>query len=131
MKYIAISGHVIHGAKRGRDMGFPTANIALGEEYKDIDNGVYAAKLVIDNIYYDGVANIGIHPTVGALNNKQLEVHIFNFTSIIYDKEIFIELIQFIRPEKSFNNIIELKEQIFSDINTAKEIIKKHKNHEE
>lgn len=117
----AISGRVIKGEQRGRKIGFPTANIAL-DEYIRPKFGVYACRTEIDGKIYNAIANIGIKPTFGG-EKELLELHIFDFDKNIYDAILSVELIKFIRPEKKFSAIDELKKQIESDCVKAKEIL--------
>lgn len=112
------------GAKRGRTIGFPTANIALDAAYK-VENGVYAVKIKLDGMTLDGVANVGTHPTVEESRRTLLEVHIFDFTSDIYGKKTEVMLIEKIRDEKRFKSIDELKAAIENDCKVAQDILTK------
>ena len=115
----AIEGVVQRGDKRGRTIGFPTCNISL-KNYVIPKLGVYSAEIWINNkVKKVGIVNIGYRPTFGQ-KKLILEVHIFNFNKNLYDKRIKIMLIKFIRGEKKFKNIIELKKQIKKDIKNAK-----------
>ena len=115
----AIEGAVQRGDKRGRTIGFPTCNISL-KNYVIPKLGVYSAEIWINNkVKKVGIVNIGYRPTFGQ-KKLILEVHIFNFNKNLYDKRIKIMLIKFIRGEKKFKNIIELKKQIKKDIKNAK-----------
>ncbi len=120
---IKLKGEVIHGEKRGRKFGFPTANILVDNIYSHLENGVYIAKINWQGNYYNGVANIGTHPTVGALSSRQLEVHIFDFCEDIYNQTIEVTLTQFLRTEKQFSSIEELLQEINNDINNTKRIL--------
>lgn len=115
MQNISITGTVVGGAKKGRLLGFPTANIILSKEYDYIQNGVYAVKITLGEERFTGMANIGVHPTVGESPAKLLEVNIFDFSRDIYGDSITVELCDFIRPEQKFNNIDELSAQIIAD----------------
>ncbi len=115
----SIEGVVQRGDKRGRTIGFPTCNISL-KNYVIPKLGVYSAEIWISNkVKKVGIVNIGYRPTFGQ-KKLILEVHIFNFNKNLYDKRIKIMLIKFIRGEKKFKNIIELKKQIKKDIKNAK-----------
>ena len=113
-----IIGKVIKGSQRGRKIGFPTCNILL-KQYVIPKFGVYAVNVKINNITKKGIANVGYRPT---FNGKKLllEVNIFGFKKNLYNKNINVVFNKFIRPEKKFNNIIELKNQIKKDIKQAK-----------
>ena len=127
MKMITIRGEVISGAQKGRQMGFPTANIKLDYQYDSLNNGVYVAEIILDNEHFQGVANIGIHPTVGSSPEKLLEVNIFNFDRDIYGKILEVTLLDFIRSEKKFKSLDELIAQITSDKSQVKEIFNEKK----
>jgi riboflavin kinase / FMN adenylyltransferase len=109
-----IEGKVIKGKKRGRKIGFPTCNIKL-DEYVVPKIGVYAVKVNINKFKYKGIANVGYRPTFRG-KVLLLEVNIFNLKANLYKKKIKVNFIKFIRPEKKFKNINELKIQIKKDI---------------
>ena len=113
-----IIGKVIKGSQRGRKIGFPTCNILL-KQYVIPKFGVYAVNVKINNITKKGIANVGYRPT---FNGKKLllEVNIFGIKKNLYNKNINVVFNKFIRPEKKFNNILELKNQIKRDIKQAK-----------
>ena len=113
-----IIGKVIKGSQRGRKIGFPTCNILL-KKYIIPKFGVYAVNVKINNISKKGIANVGYRPT---FNGKKLllEVNIFGIKKNLYNKNINVVFNKFIRPEKKFNNIKELKDQIRKDIKKAK-----------
>ena len=113
-----IIGKVIKGSQRGRKIGFPTCNILL-KKYIIPKFGVYAVNVKINNISKKGIANVGYRPT---FNGKKLllEVNIFGIKKNLYNKNINVVFNKFIRPEKKFKNIIELKDQIRKDIKQAK-----------
>ena len=116
----SIEGKVKVGRKMGRKIGFPTCNIELND-YVIAKPGVYAVNIVLKNNkkLFKGIANLGYRPT---FNQKKilLEVHIFNFSKNIYNKHLTIEFINFIRREKKFKNIKQLKRQINLDLKIAK-----------
>ena len=113
-----IEGIVKRGEKRGRKIGFPTCNLELGD-YVIPKAGVYASKIVLnENSKKKGIVNVGYKPTFGK-NKLLLEAHIFGLKKNLYDKSIKIMLIKFIRKEKKFKNITELKKQINKDIKGA------------
>ncbi len=121
--YWKILGEVIEGDKRGRKIGFPTANILLNNLIKP-DFGVYAVKIDYNNHTYDGIANFGVRPTFDKTKSQPiLEVHLFNFSDNLYGKEIIISFVDFIRKEKKFNGLESLKSQIQLDINKAKDLL--------
>ncbi|HED35657.1 MAG TPA: bifunctional riboflavin kinase/FAD synthetase [Gammaproteobacteria bacterium] len=114
-----ICGRVAHGDKRGRTIGFPTANIKLHRQCAAVQ-GVYAVHMTGENnLSVNGVANIGRRPTVNG-EHLQLEVHLFDFNSDLYGQHVCVELKQKIRNEKRFDSFEELKLQILEDSAQAK-----------
>jgi len=119
----AIRGEVAHGDKRGRTIGFPTANVALGRHLEPA-RGVYAVTVrLADGTIYDGVANIGRRPTVSAGPESRLEVNLFDFAGDIYGAEITVALIAYIRPEVRFSGLDALKTQIAADAAEARRLL--------
>ena len=119
----SISGKVQQGRRVGRKIGFPTCNINL-KDYIIPKLGVYAVRVFFknnNNRFFKGIANVGFRPT---FKQKKiiLEVNIFNFSKNIYNKEIKVEFIKFLRGEKRFKNIDQLKKQIDKDILNCKKI---------
>jgi riboflavin kinase / FMN adenylyltransferase len=114
----SIKGKVVRGQKRGRKIGFPTCNIKWNS-YALPKLGVYAVKVETKNFKKKGIANIGYRPTFNG-KNLLLEVNIFGIKTNLYKKILKVSFIKFIRPEKKFNNIRELKKQIKKDIIIAK-----------
>jgi riboflavin kinase / FMN adenylyltransferase len=116
----AIEGEVLRGFARGRDFGFPTANLALGD-YVRPRLGVYAARVDLgDGVLLPGVTSVGINPTVGALPEPVLEAHLFDFSGDLYGKQIEVELIAFLRDEAKFDDIEALKRQMKQDVIDAR-----------
>ncbi|MEX0994488.1 MAG: bifunctional riboflavin kinase/FAD synthetase [Balneolaceae bacterium] len=110
-----LNGTVVHGSKRGKKIGYPTANIQPDHPNKIIPkNGVYAVKVRIIDQYYSGMMNIGVRPTFGEIR-QTLEVHIFDFNRNIYGNSIQIRFIKRIRDEKQFDGIEDLKKQLARD----------------
>lgn len=117
----SIQAIVQHGDKRGRTIGFPTANLSLGEHVEP-KCGVYAVKIGLpDGQIRIGVANVGYRPTFTQESECRLEVHLFDFDQDIYGQELKVWLYAFIRAEKRFSGLDELKEQIVKDALDAKE----------
>ena len=112
-----VPGIVVHGDKRGRTMGFPTANVQAMEGCYIPATGVYAVKISVQNKWYDGVCNVGYKPTFNNPDEKQLsiEVHILNFNKNIYGEEVVVGWYKRIRSERKFNGIEALIEQIELD----------------
>ena len=114
----SVEGEVIKGEQRGRLIGFPTCNIKLNS-YTMPKLGVYSVQVKVDNLKKKGIANIGYRPT---FNGKTLllEVNIFGLKRNLYKKTLKVSFINFIRSEKKFKNINQLKNQIKKDIIIAK-----------
>lgn len=115
------AGIVVHGEKRGRQIGFPTANIKLNDEYIVPQNGVYAVKLYVNNNWFIGVCNVGVKPTFKNPDEyrRSIEVHIIDFDQSIYGEEVIVEWHIRIRDEKKFDGIEALIAQISKDKQTA------------
>lgn len=117
------SGIVGAGKKLGRQIGFPTANLAWIEPARNFENGVYAVEVYHEFVCYEGIMNIGNRPTIqNEPNDVTVEVHIFNFDQQIYGDKLEVSVLQFIRSEKKFNHLNALKDQIAQDIQTVKSI---------
>jgi len=118
-KYIgrpySISGKVVHGEKRGRKIGFPTANIHMRHNRPPL-KGVFAVKF--QNHF--GVANLGIRPSIKGEKKLHLEVHLLNFSSDLYGQHVSVIFLKKLRDEKKFKSLDELKEQIKLDVIEAK-----------
>ncbi|QOR68601.1 bifunctional riboflavin kinase/FAD synthetase [Cytobacillus suaedae] len=115
-RYFTHTGKVVHGDKRGRTIGFPTANLDVKEGFITPPVGVYAVRVCVSSIWYFGVCNIGFKPTFHKDKKvPTIEVHIFDFDESIYDQEITIEWHTRIRSEKKFANVAELVKQINED----------------
>ncbi len=117
-----IEGTVQKGRQIGKKIGFPTCNININD-YVLAKPGVYAVRVLRKNNshYLKGIANLGYRPT---FNQKKilLEVHLFNFSGNLYNKYLSVEFLKFIRKEKKFKNVNQLRSQIKSDLNIAKKI---------
>tara|TARA_B100001027_G_scaffold177543_1_gene128831 strand:- start:347 stop:1291 length:945 start_codon:yes stop_codon:yes gene_type:complete len=108
------SGKVVFGNRLGRTIGIPTANIWVPKSNLPI-RGVYAVKAIVKGETFNGIANMGVRPTVGG-TSPVLEIHIFDFNKEIYGERIEVEFFKKIRNEQKFENLEKLKEQINSDI---------------
>ena len=109
-----LEGKVVEGRHKGTEMGFPTANIRISDEYVIPKNGVYAAWVTIDRKYYGAMVNIGHNPTLNYSEKISVEAHIFNFDGLIYGKTVSVSLLKFMRPEIQFRsreNLIMQMEQ--------------------
>lgn len=119
----SIRGVVTHGDARGRTIGFPTANIALGRHLEPA-RGVYAVTVRLpDGIWHNGVANLGRRPTVNEGPESRLEVNIFNFDGDLYGAELSVALHSYIREERKFSGLDALKAQIAADALEARRLL--------
>lgn len=109
-----ISGKVIQGNQLGSKIGFPTANIQINKKKLLPIKGVYAVKIQRRQKIYKGMLNIGTRPTFNGIDIK-VEVHLLNFYKMIYGEILYIFLYKYIRQEKKFNNITQLKIQLEKD----------------
>lgn len=121
-----LSGIVVEGNKLGRTIGYPTANIRVLEKYKILPaEGVYAVKVTHNNHVYGGMLNIGKRPTFEG-KTQQIEVHIFNFDDSIYGDHLTLVVIQKTRDEIKFASVDALIQQLHTDAQHIKEILKSH-----
>lgn len=127
-RFWEIDGRVAAGERRGRTIGFPTANLALGD-YLRPAFGVYAVRVSgdgpddpLDGKLVDGVANLGLRPTVGGLEPR-LEAHLFDTDTDLYGRHLRVSLVDYIRPERKFAGLDALKAQIAADAQRARTIL--------
>lgn len=121
-----LNGTVIHGDKRGKEIGYPTANIKPEDSRKIIPkDGVYAVDVRYEGKWYHGMMNIGTRPTFDE-QVRTLEVHLFDFEEEIYGKEVQVRFVKRIRDEKKFSGVDELISQLQKDEKEAKEILERH-----
>ena len=118
-----VSGKVIHGDKRGRELGFPTANLELDASC-GLRHGVYAVRVGVDGRRYDGVANFGRRPMFDS-GVVLLEVFLFNFSGDLYGRDIDVAFIDWIRDEKLFGSVDELIRNMESDAARARALLAK------
>ena len=116
----SISGRVVHGDATGRKLGYPTANIQLKHNLPPL-KGVYVVVAHAEGLgVLQGVASLGIRPTLKHDEKPVLEVHLFEFSQQIYGKHLRVEFLQKLRDEKKFNGLDELTRQIALDVDNAK-----------
>jgi riboflavin kinase/FMN adenylyltransferase len=112
-----LSGKVVHGDKIGRTIGFPTANIQVMDAHKLIPTlGVYAVKVLIDKQVHNGALNIGHRPTVTSEGELRIEVYLLDYDGDLYDKNITLVFVDFIRKDAKFESIEALIQQMNQDI---------------
>src|SRR5438067_11707839 len=117
-----ILGTVKEGAKLGRQLGFPTANLSAHSEQFP-PNGVYFVEAWLHGVLHHGVINVGFRPTVsGEKAERMIEVHLLDFHRDIYGADIEIKFVQFLRPEKKFESVEALGKQIADEVKKAREL---------
>lgn len=109
-------GKVVHGKQLGRTIGFPTLNLIPSPNKILPEYGVYESEVVIDNLMYKGVTNIGIRPTIDDGTYVTVETFVLDFDEDVYDSDVIIRLKKFIRPEQKFDSVNGLKKQLEADI---------------
>ena len=114
---VMLSGRVIHGQQLGRKLGFPTANVHL-KGIKPALSGVYAVMFTVNGVSHNGVANIGVRPTVDG-KTPILEVHLFDFNGDLYDQYVQVTFCYFIRAERKMTSLDALEKQIQCDKDDA------------
>jgi riboflavin kinase/FMN adenylyltransferase len=120
----ALSGKIARGIGRGKQLGFPTANLAVGSDQAIPADGVYATKAQLTGRVYDSVTNIGKRPTFGS-GERTVEVYLVDFDGVAYDEQLRIEFVERLRAEKRFETPDELKTQMKNDVEKALPILKK------
>lgn len=119
----SLEGEVVEGNRIGRTLGYPTANLQLGEARTEIpDQGVYTAMVYVEDSWYAAMANIGIRPTLD-LEHVTVEAHLFDFSGNLYGKHMAIHFLQRIRDEMRFSSLSELKDQLDHDKERSKQIL--------
>lgn len=120
----SIRGTVVKGRQKGRNIGFPTANVEVEKEYVLPSPGVYAGKANINDKSFSCMINVGHNPTFNYKEEISIEAHLFDFHEIIYQKEIQLEFISRVRDEKKFNRVEDLIQQLEEDKKTVLGVLK-------
>lgn len=113
------AGEVVNGDKRGRKLGFPTANLEISDRRAMLPNGAYVVRVKVRGKIFNGIANVGDNPTF-KVAKRRLEVFIDNFSGDIYGEEIFVSFVSKIRDEKIFASVDDLKAQLNEDLRVMK-----------
>ncbi len=122
--YFTLTGKVVKGQQIGSTIGYPTANLEIKESLKLMPpDGVYACFANYDGLRLPGMLYIGKRPTLRKYQNRTVEVNIFDFKKSIYEDELLIELVEFIRPDAELKDLEALKSQIAHDQNVAESIL--------
>ena len=117
-----IRSTVEHGAKRGRQLGFPTANLRIAPNKLLPANGIYAARVDLEDATYAGALSVGLRPTFGG-TTVTVEVFILDFDSDIYDRLLTVRVVQRLRGEKRFASVPSLQQQMARDVENARRIL--------
>ncbi|MFC3746341.1 bifunctional riboflavin kinase/FAD synthetase [Paenibacillus sp. GCM10012306] len=126
-RFYHLRGMVGHGEKRGRTIGFPTANLQLDDRFVTPAKGVYAVRVFYNDQVLHGVMNVGVKPTFHeGVTVPSFEVHLFDFAGDLYDQHLKVELVSYIRPERKFDSIQALIAQIGQDSETAKQLLQQY-----
>ena len=119
----AMTNVVVTGDKRGRVIGFPTANLALPERKVIPGNGVYAALATVGGAAHKAAVNVGVRPTFGG-GNRVVEAHLLDFEGDLYGEEMTIEFVERLRDERRFDTVDELVERMHDDIDLTREVLR-------
>ncbi len=112
-----LRGEVMHGEERGRQLGFPTANLKLMDDRKALPAfGVYGGRVFLHDRFVSAIGNIGLRPTFDGQKKPSVEVHLLDVKEDLYGLELGFEILHYIRPEKAFDSLESLKRQISSDV---------------
>ncbi|SHI88935.1 bifunctional riboflavin kinase/FAD synthetase [Parasporobacterium paucivorans] len=119
-----VIGRVVYGNQLGRMLGSPTLNLLPPRNKILPPDGVYATRTIIEGKSHDGITNVGCKPTVSDEMVRGVETHLLDFEGNLYGKIIEVQFLEFIRPEKKFDNVNTLKNQILLDIERCREAIR-------
>lgn len=119
----SLRGTVVEGERRGRELGFPTANLHVPEDLLIPKRGVYAVWAEIEGARVRGMMNIGMKPTFHAEYQLTIEVHFFNFKGDLYQKDLIIHIEERLRDERKFSGFQELMDQLHRDLQKAQKIL--------
>lgn len=121
-RYPSLSGEVVLGARRGRQLGIPTANLAVRPDWAIPADGVYAVYAVLGQERHPGVANVGVRPSFDN-GERTVETHILDFDEDIYGIDLVVEFVERLRDEQRFSNVGDLMAHIAQDIKKARHIL--------
>lgn len=126
-RYPMLRGVIVHGDHRGRELGYPTANLETPDKKLIPANGIYAVRVRLGNEWYDGAASIGIRPTFGG-GRRLIEIYILDFSRWIYGEELEVFFVERLRDELKFDNIQALLDQMALDVKQARAILRQRDN---
>ncbi len=117
----SVTGTVEHGRHLGSTLGFPTVNVPWPAQKIQPRRGVYVTRTKLDGVWYPGISNIGVKPTVSTGDSILIESCLFGYSGDAYGQNVTTRLMDFIRPEQKFENVTELKTQVAHDIQQGKQ----------
>jgi len=120
----AIDGTVVEGKRRGRELGFPTANLLTANELVP-PSGVYATTVTVDGVVRAGVTNVGVRPTFGDSTERSIETHLLAFDGDLYGRPMRVSFVQRLRDEHRFADLDELRAQIEADVRRAERLFRR------
>jgi riboflavin kinase/FMN adenylyltransferase len=116
--HYTVCGVIVQGDRRGREIGFPTANLSTANELLP-PHGVYATLMAVDGVVWKGVTNVGMRPTFATEPSLTVETHVLGEVGDLYGKRVRLEFVQRLRDERRFADVDALKEQIAADVRRA------------
>ena len=122
-RYFSVSGIVGHGEERGRELGFPTANIKVGSDLIFPGDGIYATWAHLDSGSYMAATSIGTRPTFDDGENRTIEAYLLDFSDDIYDQPLRLEFVQRLRGEEKFDTIQALLDRMAEDVRQTRDIL--------
>ncbi|HZQ10325.1 MAG TPA: bifunctional riboflavin kinase/FAD synthetase [Anaerolineae bacterium] len=126
-RYPMLRGVVVHGDHRGRELGYPTANLDVPDRKLIPANGIYAVRVRLGDQWFDGAASVGVRPTFGG-GKRLVEIYLFDFARWIYGEELEVYFVERLRDEEKFDSIPALLEQMSRDVENARTILKQFGN---
>ncbi len=121
-RHFNLHGSVVGGAARGTWLGYPTANLEVAENQALPPDGIYAVRAHAAGVVHPAVAYLGYRPTFKETNHV-VEVYLINFSGDLYEQEMLVDMLQFLRPDRKFDKIEELKAQIARDVETGRRVL--------
>jgi riboflavin kinase / FMN adenylyltransferase len=119
----SISGIVTNGEKRGREIGFPTANIEPEFPVTVPENGIYACRVEVDGVMHDAATSIGVRPTFETDGGRTIEAYLLDFDGDLYTKRLRLEFVERLRAEVAFDSVEQLIEQMNRDVEQTRQIL--------
>jgi len=122
-RYHQLRSTVVQGHQRGRELGYPTANLANPPEGFVPRDGVYATWVDVDGVPYQAATSIGVNPTFGDVHERMVESHLFDFEGILYGSQVTVHFVDYIRPMNAFSDAASLSEQMGIDADAIRSIL--------